>query len=109
MEGKPCKGLHIFTNEAKRYEKSTSSAMNRVFTRSSQPPMQQFLTLYRQKLTGARWLDAKARRGENVAKDTDDYTARILLPLDRLWQGFGQKERDIAEALMKVCRASIKG
>ena len=62
----------------------------------------EFTKLYQKFKAGQKWLDARLAAGQETAKDTEDFTANVILPLNILWESFTAKEREGMEKVMQT-------
>jgi hypothetical protein len=61
-----------------------------------------FAQLYQKYVAGKKWLDARIAAGQDVSKDTEDYTLNVLLPLHKLWETFTAEERRALNRITEV-------
>jgi hypothetical protein len=59
-----------------------------------------FANLYQKFKAGGKWLDARIAAGQDVQKDTVDFSGNVIIPLHQLWEEFNAQERAAMERVM---------
>lgn len=54
----------------------------------------EFNVLYKQFLAGMKWLNRQMARGVSVEKDKQEFQAKVIEPMDALWNTFTAEEKE---------------
>jgi len=72
-------------------------------SRKNGETLKKFVLLYPKFVAGGKWLDERKAKGFDVSKDTADFLANVLVPLDQLYRFFRPEEKIEADHLIFLC------
>ncbi len=53
-----------------------------------------FKALYKRFVDGTRWINERMAKGINVDQDKEDFKRMVVEPMDAMWAGFTDEEKD---------------
>lgn len=53
-----------------------------------------FRKLFKKYAEGRQWLMQQEFRGRDISQDLDDFTVRVIVPIQRLWFGLAEQDRE---------------